>query len=34
VPEDLAFFNVGAALVHVKIGAANVRGGELDDDVG
>jgi hypothetical protein len=34
VAEDLAFFNVGAAFVHVEVGAADVGGGELDDDVG
>ncbi len=32
--EDLALFYVGAAFVHVEVGAADVGGGEFDDDVG
>jgi hypothetical protein len=34
VAEDLSLFYVGAAFVHVEVGAADVGGGEFDDDVG
>lgn len=34
VAENLSHFYVGAAFVHVEIGAADVGAGELDDDVG
>ena len=32
--EDLAFLDVGPPFVHVQVGAADVGGRELDDDVG
>ena len=34
VTEDLPLFYIGAALIHVQVGAADIGGGQLDDDVG
>ena len=33
VPQDFALFHVRAPLIHMEVGATNVRGAELDDDV-